>query len=40
MLTRETPGLHGPGDADQSKAGPRKLQENESNPLIHNRDNT
>jgi hypothetical protein len=38
LLTRGMPGLHGPGDADQSKAGPRKFQENESHPLIHNRD--
>jgi hypothetical protein len=33
------PGLHGSGHADQSKAGPRKLQENESYPLIRNRHN-
>src|SRR5215510_4030754 len=39
LLTCGTPCLHGPGDADQSKAGPCKLQENESHPLIHNRDN-
>jgi hypothetical protein len=38
MLTRGMPGLHGPGYANQSKAGPRKLQDNKSDPLICNRD--
>jgi hypothetical protein len=40
LLIRSAPGLHGPGYADQSKAGPRKLQKNKPDPLIRNRDNS
>jgi len=37
VLPRGMPGLHGPGGVNQAKAGSRKLQENESAPLIRNR---